>query len=281
MADRNEATGNNIFERIRASSVRDAARSNRQALQVQQPSPSQPAPLGAETQETQENDSRSGIRQTLDRWERDTQGIISVGATTSATTSAMNVETAHQEQCNFCREDFPLSSLGNIRCTHYICDSCLIGFFELSLEDESLFPPRCCGHRIRLRTQDAEMLSADLIERFSRRKEDVDAERVARSRTFCHVPRCSARIWPRFISENMAICPECKALTCTACKEKYHDNGVCTKEGELEVPGVEDLGAINGWQRCPSCRQVIERNEGCTAISQLTIFFIKRCDRMC
>lgn len=276
MANRDQATKNKLLRRVRAFLVRFryAARSNRQALQVQQPDPSRPAPLGAETQG---NESRRGIRQMLDGWERRIRGIISVGATTSAT----NMEPEHQEECNFCGENFPLSSLGNLRCEHYICDNCLIEYFQISLDHVWLFPPRCCNRPIHLSLQVAEVLPADLMERFSQRMDDVAAERSEQNPTYCHVPRCSAGITRSNIIGNKAACPKCEALTCANCKEKYHDNGVCTKKGGFQVPEVDDIAAREGWKRCPSCHQMIQRINGCSGMSQLTSSSIKRRDSTC
>lgn len=213
----------------------------------------------------------------LDGWERRIRGIISVGATTSAT----NMEPEHQEECNFCGENFPLSSLGNLRCEHYICDNCLIVYFQISLDHVWLFPPRCCNRPIHLSLQVAEVLPADLMERFSQRMDDVAAERSEQNPTYCHVPRCSAGITRSNIIGNKAACPKCEALTCANCKEKYHDNGVCTKKGGFQVPEVDDIAAREGWKRCPSCHQMIQRINGCSGMSQLTSSSIKRRDITC
>lgn len=110
------------------------------------------------------------------------------------------------------------------------------------------------------------MLPADLLRRFLKKTNDVNAEESQKKRTYCHVPRCSAWIRPENISDNMAACPECEALTCANCKEEFHDNGVCTKKGGLEVPEVDNFAAKEGWKRCPSCRQMIERTAGCSLI---------------
>lgn len=278
MANRKETTEKSLREQMRELFVRNSARSNGQALQTQQPNPSQPAPPGARTQV---NESRRGIWQRLYRRERRIQDIKSVGATTSAPTSATtsattpattsaatDVEPSNQQECLICGDDFPLSSLESLRCGHYFCDNCLIRSFRFSLDDNSLFPPSCCHQDIPLSPRVTRTLPADLFKLFLEKKNDVNAKEPQQKRTYCHVPRCSAWIRPENIIDNIAPCPECEAFTCANCKEEYHDNGMCTKKGGLQVPEVDDLGEKEGWKRCPSCGQMIQRTAGCSVIGR-------------
>ncbi|KAG6368879.1 hypothetical protein INS49_003097 [Diaporthe citri] len=181
-------------------------------------------------------------------------------------TSAALLPLEEERQCVICEDEFLLPEVEPIRCGHFVCYECLIPMFEYSLRANGIFPTRCCGPPLRLTLRVLQTLPGDMIRRYNDKKEEMDADEFEEKRTYCHVPRCSTFLKRRYYIGNGAACPQCAALTCIICKEKYHDHGVCKQKGGLRVSEVEDLAEAEGWKRCRSCRQMIERLEGCAVI---------------
>lgn len=271
MANSNEDVQNYLAERMSepAALATGATRINSQDLG--QPDAARPAPLESTTQG---NESNARIPQNLNSSADHFHGSSTVGTTTSA----MDVEPTDQEECMACLDKFPLSELENLLCSHYLCDSCLVSMFKVSLTSEELFPPHCCREPILISPRVLGWLPAGLTMRVLDKMAEVEMDRLEHKRTYCHVPRCSTLVPRGHIIGNKAACRDCRALTCIVCKEKYHDDGVCAKKGGFQAPEVEKVAEREGWKRCQSCGQMIERIEGCNRMRQWSSFSMPRYD---
>ncbi|KAG7286790.1 hypothetical protein NEMBOFW57_009106 [Staphylotrichum longicolle] len=142
-----------------------------------------------------------------------------------------------------------------------------IDLFQASLSDESLFPPRCCGQPIPLDSCRAH-LPAKLAGEFLAKKTEMETP----NRTYCHQATCSAFISQQFIDGEVGTCVRCSKTTCVLCKRASHE-GDCPHD-----PAAQELlrvAAENGWQRCYSCRRLVELDHGCNHMSSyLTLFRI-------
>lgn len=207
----------------------------------------------------QGNESHGGVQQTPNHSEAPRHGSSTVGTIASP----IYGRPVHQGKCIVCLCDFPRSRLEHIPCGHDLCAPCLNRLFQCSLDNEDNSLPSCCHQPIPLTHQAMMWLEPVLIRRYHEKKEGVEADQSEHKRTYCHMPRCSTLLNQRHISENKAACPNCAALTYIVCKERYHDNGECTKKGGLRVPELEDLAEREGWRRCTFCGQMIERIAGC------------------
>ncbi|KAG9250615.1 uncharacterized protein F5Z01DRAFT_665335 [Emericellopsis atlantica] len=161
--------------------------------------------------------------------------------------------------CTGCEED--VSYIDTVRCpsSHDYCRTCIAGLFEAAINDESLFPARCCRQAIPLGLNQI-FIPPKLAGRY-RAKE---VEHGTPNRTYCHNLSCSTFVPPQFIRGRRATCVKCHSRTCTDCKKPAHE-GDCPPDATT----LDALRLANkrGWQRCLSCRNLIELSTGCNHIS--------------
>ncbi|KAK0640778.1 hypothetical protein B0T16DRAFT_514746 [Cercophora newfieldiana] len=163
-----------------------------------------------------------------------------------------------KEICIACNEEtYSTEIVQCASCPHKYCRACLESLFRLSLTDTTLFPPKCCGQLIPLETCRI-LLSPDLIKQFQDKKLEFDTP----GRTYCHRPTCSTFLPP---STNPATCPKCLTQTCIKCKNAYHGTNNCGED--LATQEILRLATTEGWQRCPSCKTMVDLAHGCNHIT--------------
>jgi hypothetical protein len=163
-------------------------------------------------------------------------------------------KTLHR-RCVACREHVKYYDIARVPCGHEYCRDCLRDLFQASMTDDSLFPPKCCrqplvsgGVRI--------FLTPELVKEYERKKIEYDTP----NRTYCSNPVCSSFIKLGDIANELATCTECGTITCTMCKAVQH-TGDCPADTALQQ--VLEAAEENGWQRCYSCRRLVELDVGC------------------
>lgn len=92
------------------------------------------------------------------------------------------------------------------------------------------------------------------------------------NKTYCYlyISTCLAFIPSQCIQDDVATCNICYSKTCSICKGKCHENEDCPSN-----QGVKELLSIaveEKWQRCYSCRRMVELTTGCNHISKLWLF---------
>jgi hypothetical protein len=171
-----------------------------------------------------------------------------------------------QATCVSCFENFANSEVSQLPCKngsetecHAYCRECLIGIFEASLSDPSLFPPRCCSEPIPLSTT-LFFLPQEIHERFLSRLEELDTP----DKTYCSDPACAQWIRPTSIEAGIATCRECQKRTCAFCKEEQHED-LCPEDEDVKK--LMRFVRKRKWQTCPSCKNVVELSLGCYHIT--------------
>lgn len=165
--------------------------------------------------------------------------------------------------CVACGDDKDFFDVARVPCKdkHEYCRECLAQLFELSLTDESLFPPRCDGDPIPLSLVQI-FLPAELAMRFKA----MHAELSTKNRVYCHDPKCSAFIPSTAIGEEMDIgtCPKCQKTTCVICEAPSH-SGDCPEDTGLQQ--LVSTADTEQWQRCLDCKRFVELETGCNHIT--------------
>lgn len=183
--------------------------------------------------------------------------------------SSKKQQQQQQHRCAICLDEFPPHEVSRAPCAeHDYCRGCLSDLFTRSLTDETLFPPRCCGQPIPVEPNRV-FLAPALVGQFLARK--VEMETPAAERTYCHRPGCSAFIPRRLVRGDVGACPRCGQRTCAVCKgaAPHPGGGDCPEDGGLRE--VLRVAAEMEWQRCYSCRSVVELSSGCHHISKSSI----------
>ena len=222
--------------------------------------PSSPKVVAESSSMARSRPSESGRAETL----------ATMDLSTAPTTTTTTTTTA---ECISCGDNH--HAVAQCPCSHEYCYACLETLFRSSLTDESLFPPRCCGQPIPIGDDDDDnsstiraFIPAGLVDEFLAKKVEFETP----DRTYCHQPTCSTFI-PKIPSssivegdgEDVAACPKCHAKTCVICKGPAHQ-GDCPHDAVTQE--VLRVAAENGWQRCYSCRRIVEIEHGCNHMSK-------------
>lgn len=173
----------------------------------------------------------------------------------------------------------PLTGLA-LRCYganlgHTYCFPCMATYFRTKLIDapfRTVFPIRCpeCPY----------IIIEDLAKRILT-KQDMEgmwywAKLFSEVQSFyCPNGNCGARIeqptpeCARTI--RRAHCPACHEAFCYRCQVKWHEGKSCVQyaraSGVVTLDrALEKLAKKEKWRRCPKCRIVVERHDGCRHI---------------
>ncbi|KAF4828618.1 hypothetical protein CGCTS75_v007267 [Colletotrichum tropicale] len=166
--------------------------------------------------------------------------------------------------CISCTKEYDPSDSYLAPCGHLYCATCLQKLFQLSLVDESLFPPRCCRKPIPT-DQVQHVISKQLMQEFIAK--EIEFSTV--NRTYCHQPQCSAFVPPTSIKGDIGTCPTCQAKTCVLCKSMEHDHADVCKE-DTATQEVLKLAADKKWPRCNKCHAIVELDTGCYHMSEFS-----------
>ncbi|KAF4967966.1 hypothetical protein FSARC_4578 [Fusarium sarcochroum] len=168
--------------------------------------------------------------------------------------------TRPMHECTGCLDQFPPLALTTCPCSHNYCRQCLVKLFLASFKDESLFPPRCCQEAIPVEGN-SRFLSPELVGQYRAKKMEFETT----NRVYCSRPSCSTFVSPLFVEDEVAHCPRCGHKTCSVCKGDSH-SGICPSDTGSQQ--VLRMAEENHWQRCYSCRRVVEWEHGCHHMSK-------------
>ncbi|KXH27720.1 IBR finger domain-containing protein [Colletotrichum simmondsii] len=202
-----------------------------------------------------------GEEETDDEEEEEEEPESSSWAASRKQTDTVAIKPTRREKkttCDSCKDAYHPMAVAQLPCKHNYCRDCLRTLFELSLTDESLFPPRCCKLPIPVDGGCARFLLPPKLVGEFRAKE---IEFSTPNRTYCHRPTCSKFIPKEFIRADVGTCPQCQQQTCTMCKGAEHGNQDCAQDTSTQA--LLEVAAANGWQRCLSCRRIVELDHGC------------------
>ncbi|KAF3047992.1 hypothetical protein E8E12_005103 [Didymella heteroderae] len=156
---------------------------------------------------------------------------------------------------------------------HWVCTDDVGSFFERATQNESLYPPKCCG----------QIFLLDLYEQYVpfdvqwayQMKEQGEYSVLAKYRVYCANPSCSKFLSPATHVKDpatdlsYAICLDdaCGKLTCTTCKALLDGvkNHACEQNEDYKK--FKQTAAEKGFQECPTCASTVELKEACNHIT--------------
>jgi len=165
-----------------------------------------------------------------------------------------------RDDCGVCGEKIT-GRVIKLDCGHVYDLECTLGMFSANANDEMRFPPRCCGDPMPLA-----LITDDLSDETRAEYEAKIVEYSTPQRLYCSNKQCAKFLGPREFQAYAKACEACSTTTCAGCNEPAHEARVkCKIDKGLKKALV--LGQSRGWQRCPGCRQLVERNDGCYHMS--------------
>ncbi|KZT09933.1 uncharacterized protein LAESUDRAFT_694447 [Laetiporus sulphureus 93-53] len=198
-----------------------------------------------------------------DRHEGDTASIVVNAAASRGIFEPIESHVTEEHACVVCTD--PVGDTGiRVRCGHYYDPECMLELIKAAVRDESLFPPRCCGVKIPLKSAKPH-IDAELSLLLKLKAREV---RVLK-RVYCARPSCSrflgkqiqSRFLHFFAPQYTCRAPGCGTKTCTRCKSQAGKGHRC--EPDVQEHGVLDLAREKEWARCPGCKHLVELNTGC------------------
>ncbi|KAG6063568.1 hypothetical protein E4U32_001084 [Claviceps aff. humidiphila group G2b] len=178
---------------------------------------------------------------------------------TAAEPSSASKEKSALRRCVACTSEVASTDSVRCPCSHDYCGDCITSLFSAAINDESLFPPRCCKEPIPLDLYKP-FLSATLLGTYEAKK----LEYGTLDKTYCHVRTCSTFVPPAFVKDDVATCVKCQSKTCTMCKGETHTDDC---PADTLTAAFLQIATENGWQRCYSCRRMVDLNTGCNHIT--------------
>lgn len=158
------------------------------------------------------------------------------------------------EDCTICGEPV-VGELYFTPCGHPYDYDCLQELFRKAMNDESLFPPSCCNIPVPFTD-----VQRHFDNQFNATFEKKSLEFNTKDRVYCSHPTCSAFLGSATEDPSSIECQGCLQLTCGACKQQAHIGRECSLHLDKVVL---DMAKDNGWQRCYSCKHVVELTRGC------------------
>ncbi|KAH0606040.1 uncharacterized protein H6S33_004497 [Morchella sextelata] len=166
-----------------------------------------------------------------------------------------------ESECSSCLDDHKNKKLVKLACQHRYCFVCLETLIRTSMQDESLWPPRCCIQDIPQKTIEKALNKQDRQTYKGKAKEYAIP---AADRVYCPHPTCSAWIPPS--GTGRIICGTCNNSVCGTCRGIAHPaQADCPEDFDLQLTLEE--GERQGWIRCYQCRTMVERTQGCNHIT--------------
>ncbi|GAB7330514.1 hypothetical protein MBLNU13_g02112t1 [Cladosporium sp. NU13] len=152
-----------------------------------------------------------------------------------------------------CEDQLKITKAWQAPCKHWYCSDCLETLIQATMNDETLYPSRCC---VVLPWQEMKvMLPKALVTSFEETRREFDTP--AGERVYCAEPRCSHFFGSRATPARSMMCSLCNSNTCTACSAASHA-GPCPADSNEAEMQTRQLAAEQGWQSCQRCNQIVD-----------------------
>ena len=193
---------------------------------------------------------------------------------------AANTTNSMFAECIICTTKIRPDPQLRLPCGHVHCESCLLANFRVTMRSNPFRPVQCC-QRIDLTVLRRIAGIAAGISSYREKLTEFDTP----NKLYCWDPKCSTFIPPalragsdggRRSLARSAQCRKCHTKTCMLCNNKFHF-GPCSSISAVRGPVIRSerqvaeeafqrLRSMMGWKKCPTCKRVVEKTEGCNHI---------------
>lgn len=178
-------------------------------------------------------------------------------------------------QCTICTDELRFDKALHTLCDHYYCSACITSFVESAIQDEDLYPVRCCLQEIPVASV-KEFIVPALQKTFAEKRAEYSVP--VKNRVFCANRACLTFLGSsEGVEKPEMACPLCESPTCPKCKQSAHP-GECVDAATVQLRA---LASTEGWKTCPGCKWLVERTEGCPhMVCRCKVEFCYRCSAM-
>ncbi|KAL3512020.1 hypothetical protein ACH5RR_024737 [Cinchona calisaya] len=176
--------------------------------------------------------------------------------------------------CDICMEEKKRYDMIKLEsCSHSLCSDCLSRLIQAKIEGNIHFitcPNINCNDII-----EPDFVKGMIPENVVARWEELRSEATIldSQKFYCPYKNCSAML-VNDAEEEIVIreseCPVCRRLFCAKCRVPWHPGFECEEFQKLKVDekGNDDLtvhvlAQKNKWTKCPNCKFLVDKNEGC------------------
>lgn len=157
------------------------------------------------------------------------------------------------DACTCCEDQLEVTKSWQAPCNHWYCSDCLESLIRACINDETLYPPRCC---VVIPWREIKgLLPKELVASFEQKKIELDTP--AMERVYCAQPACSHFLGSTSNLARGLKCSLCNFNTCTTCKATSHDGPCLAEPNEAEQQTLH-LANEQGWQSCQRCKQIVD-----------------------
>jgi len=185
-------------------------------------------------------------------------------STLSSSASSPSPSRPSMQQCPICCEE--VSSLTPLmkNCNHPpCCQNCLREIYiNQAQQDITNYPLQCYHPCCTKVVRDTQLVQHNLVRSDAELKKHyrfttlAKAYRDTQKKRVIHCPKCET---PRVIGSSQEIVIKCKE-----CHTKYAAfNHYHTTIAAVEAFAYDTMGNNNGWARCPKCKMIISKGNGC------------------
>jgi hypothetical protein len=171
--------------------------------------------------------------------------------------------------CKICFTNLDPEQFIYLNCGCLYCVECLNAHFRSGLANRASYPPTCCSQQ----AIDIAVVQGYLDDDNIIRYHSVQEEFSAHLPLYCANKDCGTTFIGDATSidlqgdQTMVFCPECALETCARCRElraAHVDNeGVFECPDSLALANVKEMAEEENWRRCPGCRHLVEKIDGC------------------
>ena len=166
-------------------------------------------------------------------------------------------EAIELKECASCFDDIFSASI-DLVCQHSYCTSCCLQLIKTAMQNENIWPPKCCLTELPRTTILRCLSEEDLVEFSAKEKEYATP---ANERWYCTNVKCLKFFTP-YKHSNWTSCTHCQYQMCLYCRGgKHKDSERCSQDKNLQATLAE--ADLEGWRSCYKCSQMIELNHGC------------------
>ncbi|XP_031119433.1 E3 ubiquitin-protein ligase ARIH2-like isoform X2 [Ipomoea triloba] len=214
--------------------------------------------------------------------------LLSTALTLNDASSSVQGEPFPKSFCEICLEDKgKWQMIEHEGCSHSFCSECMSKHIIARVE-ANMLEVNCPGINCRSLLNASHYRHLVPKETLVRWDEAVcKSMYVDSQKLYCPYRDCSAML-VNDTGEAMgkSTCPLCKRSFCAACQVPWHSEFTCKKFKKLntqkkkEDAMVMTLAKKKHWQKCPQCKMLVEKSEGCIHMTcRCNHQFCYRCGR--
>ncbi|KAK4168803.1 hypothetical protein QBC43DRAFT_358675, partial [Cladorrhinum sp. PSN259] len=171
---------------------------------------------------------------------------------------------ASSSGCTSCFDDILLSEGIKTIC-HTFCRDCFEQLVQTAVDNEALWPPKCCLNPIPCRTI-TKYVNEFLSTKYNRKEQEYKIP--IEQRIYCSAPDCGEWIpEPPITPADQAVSCSMGHRMCIRCRENAHVSQSDCPKVIADREMADALAADEGWRRCIKCGVLVEHVDACAHIT--------------